>query len=218
MPRSSISGCLLLSFVMALAASPAGAWYVVAGAGESDVGLHENGTSYTIGGGESWPVGPGPFDISAELSYLQRAGSQPLIFTNGVLPYFVDEASVTVHMVRPAIFGGVRLLEGRVVPRLYAGFSASVKVAESWEKPVGETNRVYGYEDLDAELHAGLSVGVGRFAVDFRYNHGLRDQLVDRDADNAGSWDKAQDDLEGIATPEGGARATSWQVGLSVGF
>ena len=218
MRRASIPCCLLLSLGVVLAASPAAAWYVIAGAGESDVGLDGTGTGYNLGFGGSWPIAEGPFDVSAELAYVQRAGSQPMYFTSTESGLFLDDAKVRLHMIRPAFFGGVNLLQGTVVPRAYAGFSAGVKVSESWDKPEGETNQVYGYEDIDAEFHAGLSVGVGRFLLDFRYNHGLLEQLVVRDADNAGPWEKADDDLDGVETPEDGATVTSWQLGLAVGF
>lgn len=209
---------VLPALALVLAASPAAAWYVTAGAGESDVGLNDNGTGYTLGVGGSWPAQRGPWDVSAEVAYEQRAGSQPLYFSDPDRGVFLDEAAVTLHMLRPAFFGGVRLLQGPVVPRLYAGFSVLVKLGESWDKPAGETNRVYGYEDIDAELNLGLAVGVGRFFLDFRYNQGLLDQLVDLDADNAGPWEKAEDDLEGVEVPEDGAKVTSWQLGLGLEF
>jgi len=212
MIRAFFASCLLLI----LAATPAAAWYVTAGAGESDVGLHEKGTGYMVGLGETWPAASGPFDVSAELAYVQRAGSQPMYFTDQITT--LGDAKVQLHMVRPALFGGLRLMDGSVVPRVYVGLSAAVKMGESWDKPDGETNRVYGYEDVDVELHAGVSVGVGRFFVDFRYNHGLLEQLVDRDADNADPWVKAEGDLEGIEAPVDGDKVTSWQVGLGVGF
>lgn len=218
MRRASITCCLLLSLTVALLASPAAAWYVTAGAGESDVGLDGTGTGYNLGAGGSWLIGEGPFDVSAELAYVQRAGSQPMYFTSIESGLFLDDAEVRLHVVRPALFGGVNLVRRTVVLRAYAGFSAGVKVSESWDKPEGETNQVYGYEDIDAGVHGGMSVGVGRFRVDFRYNHGLLEQLVVRDADNTGGWDKASDDLEGVETPQDGAKVTSWQLGLAVDF
>lgn len=208
----------LISCLLLLLASPAAAWYVSAGGSESDVGLDEKRSGFFVGVGERWPRPDSHFDVAAELAYVQRAGSQPLIFTDGVLPAFRDDAEVRLHMLRPALFGGVTIPAGRVEPRLYTGFSVAVKLAESWTKPEGETNRVYGYEDIDAEMHLGVSVGVGRLFLDFRYNHGLLDQLVDRDFDNAGSWTKAGDDLAGVKTPEGGDNVSSWQVGAGFGF
>lgn len=211
--RALILCCLLVS-----AAPPAAAWYVTAGMGESDVGLDANGSTFDLGLGETWPVGTGPFEVTAELAYAQRAGSQPMWFTSTSSGLFAGEAEVTLHMVRPSVFGVLRLLEGRTVPRLYAGLSTPIKVSESWDKPDGETNVVYGYEDLDVEVHLGASVAVGRFGVDFRWNVGLLEQLVVRDADNTGGWTKAQVDPDAAATPENGATVSSWQLGLTVGF
>jgi hypothetical protein len=171
-----------------------------------------------LGLGETWTVGGGPFDVAAELAYAQRAGSQPMYFTSTSAGLFADEAAVTLHMLRPSFFCGLRVLEGKVVPRLYAGLSTPIKVSESWDKPAGETAVVYGYEDLDVEAHLGASLAVGRLGVDFRWNAGLLEQLVVRDADNAGGWTKTEVDPDAAKVPEDGAKVTSWQLGLTVAF
>ena len=107
---------------------------------------------------------------------------------------------------------------GPLLLRPYGGASIAIKISESWEKPPGGTNRVYSYEDIDFVLSAGATLGWSRVFVDVRWSWGMLGQVIDRDHDNAGGWNKADGELAGVEVPAEGDRTSAVQAGLGISF
>ena len=127
-------------------------------------------------------------------------------------------AAVTLTYLQPAVFAGLRLPVGPLLPRVYAGASAAIKLDESWTKPPGSTSRVYAYEDLDVLVHAGATLSWSLLLVDVRWSWGLLEQVLDLDYDNAGGWNKAVDYLQGVTLPTAGDKVSAFQAGIGVTF
>ena len=205
--------------LLALAVLPAAAGAVEIHAGwvRADLGLDAQGDGFTAGVGGTWPLGTGSFDVTASGEYVVKRGSQPLMVGNPDLGLVRSDAEVTLRCLQPAAFVGFNVPLGAVRPRLYAGASISIKLDESWQRTPGATNRDYGYEDVDAAVHLGVQLRTGgRFFLDARYNHGLLEQVVDRDGDAAAT--KEFDPLTGAQVPEDGDTVSSYQLGVGVVF
>ena len=205
--------------VLAAAVLPAAAAAVEIHAGwvHADLGLDGQGDGFTAGVGGTWPVGAGPFDVTATGEYVVKRGSQPLLVGNPDLGLVRSDAEVTLRCLQPAAFVGFNVPLGAVRPRLYAGASISIKLDETWDRTPGLTNRDYGYEDVDAAVHLGAQLRFrGRVFLDARYSHGLLEQVVDRDGDAAAA--KESDPLTGAQLPEDGDTVSSYQLGVGVVF
>jgi hypothetical protein len=208
----------VLLLVLLLAVPASAQWFVSAGMNRSDLGLNDPGNGFQVGGGEMRSLPDDRFDASWSLEYVQRRGSQPMFFDDPSRGPVFGEAAVTLAYVQPAATLGWRVPVGGLLLRPYVGASIAVKIGESWDKPVGSTNRVYSYEDIDFMGHAGLTVGLGRLLVDLRGSWGFLEQVIDRDYDNAGGWEKADDPLAGVTVPQAGDRSSALQVGLGLTF
>jgi hypothetical protein len=206
--------CALL-FVSALLVVPAAAVEIHAAWVRSDVALDGEGDGFALGVGGRWPVGAGPFDVSACGEYVRKKGVQPMIIAPETGPLAVDDAEVTLQCVQASVSGGWNMAAGPLRPRLYAGLAVSLKLDESWDRLAGDSAVDYGYEDLDAALHLGLQLrGGGPVFLDARWTRGLLDQVIVRD----GSAAKIDDPTGGADVPAAGDKASWYQVGLGVAF
>lgn len=198
-------------------AAAAQTWQASGGWVRSDVGLHQDGDGLTFGVARVWPLGSpllgvSPLELTAALEYVQRAGSQPMIFSDPVTGSVLGEAEVTLHCVQPTMLVGATLPVGRLVPRVFVGGAAALKVSEEWRTPPGTADRDLGYEDLDLLALAGLAVGVGPVQVEARFCWGLTDQVTVTGAVDGGKSAAAEDPLQGVRMPQPGERYTGFQV------
>lgn len=210
--------CVYVLLILVLAAPVSAQWFVSAGMNRSDLGLNDEGNGFTLGGGEIRPLPGGSFDVAWSLEYVQRRSSQPMMFFDPDRGPVFGDAEATLGYLQPAAMLGWRLPVAGLLLRPYAGASVAIKISESWDKPDGGTNRVYGYEDLDVMAHLGLTVGLGRLLVELRGSWGFMEQVIDRDYDNAGGWEKADDPLAGIEVPQAGDKSSAVQIGLGLTF
>ncbi len=211
--RMTILGAMVLLAVALGGPGNARALQVTAGYTRSDVGLHEDGDGFTLAVGGNVLRRTGPVDLTVAVEYVQRAGTQPRYFSHPVEGLVLGDAEVKLHYLQPAVFAGVTMPLGGLAPRFYGGFSLALKVGEDWTQPAGETNGDLGYEDTDFLGHVGLSLGVNRFCLDFRYSFGFNSQLIDGTHPVA----KAAGD-DGVDDVEDGAKISGFQVGLGMGF
>ena len=218
-PRSTRSILFVVLLAVSGAATGASAqWFVSGGMNRSDLGLNDTGDGFYVGGGEIRLLPGEIFDVAWSLEYVQRRSSQPMIFDDPNRGPVFGEAETTLGYVQPAAMLGWRLGVGGFLLRPYAGASIAVKISEKWDKPDGSTNRVYSYEDIDVMVHGGVTLGWGRVMVDLRGSWGLLEQVIDRDYDNAGGWEKADDALAGVEVPQAGDKTSAVQVGLGLTF
>lgn len=218
-PRTTLIALSVVLFIVPGAATPASAqWFVSGGMNRSDLGLNDPGDGFYVGGGEIRPLSGDHFDVAWSVEYLQRRSSQPMIFDDPNQGPVFGEAEATLGYVQPAAMLGWRLEVVGLLLRPYAGASIAVKISETWDKPEGSTNRVYSYEDIDVMVHGGATLGWGRLLVDLRGSWGLMEQVIDRDYDNAGGWEKADDLLAGVEVPQAGDKTSAVQVGLGLTF
>lgn len=201
---------LLLGFVCAPAAL---AWELVGGMTQADLNLVEKDAGFYLGIQEVYPVGDGPFVFIGSAEYQLRKGSQVFNYTNPQFGLFHEEGTVSLHCLQPAAFLGVDLPMGERVIRFYTGASILLKVGESWDEPDGDKGFDLGYEDLDLQLHLGMTFVINRYLVDARYSAGLLESVVYRDDDVLGGDKAAGDDL-----PENGEKSSLLQVGVGMSF
>lgn len=205
-------GCFLL-MALVLFAPGAQALTVTAGWTDSDIGIDERGNGFYAGMQESWSLGSGLFDFTAAGEYVQKVGSMNRFYSHPELGLFEDEAKVRLHCLQPAAFVGLRLPVSSLAPRIYTGVSVVLKLNESWDEPEGNTAGDYGYENMDFQIHVGVSMQVSRFVLDARYSQGMMGQVIDR-TDQHLYPTKA----EVIPTPENGAKIDSIQIGIGYTF
>lgn len=212
-----VSCALVLAFVAGVvAAVPAGATEVTAGWVRADLGLDQSGDGYSVGVAGVWPLGPGPFDVSAGGAFLRKRGVQPLLVASPDLGLVRSDAKVTLTCLQPEASVGWNLPAGPLDLRPYAGGAVSIALDETWDRIAGSLAREYGYEDVDVIVHAGLQVRfAGRYRLDARYSQGLLDQVVSRDGT---AFTKAIDPLTGAKLPEDGSKVSWVQVGVGVAF
>ena len=209
----------LALLLLALAAPADAQWFAVGGWNRSDLGLHEEHDGFQVGVGRLTVLENPAFDVAWSVEYVQRRAGQPMVFDDVNRGPVFGTAKVTLGQVQTLAALGWRAVRGGdVLVRPWAGASVAIAVHESWDKPDGSTNRVYSYENLDMLVHLGLTVGWRGLLLEVRGSQGLLEQLIDRDYDNAGGWEKANDDLDGIKTPEAGSRNRGFQVGLGLTF
>ena len=207
----------LFSLIISLGAAPAWAVQVSAGWTHADVGLQNEGDGFFAGVSNDIPWASGVFDAAYALEYVQKAGSQPTFFSDPVSGFTVTDAEVTLHCIQPSILLGARIPDLGFVPRIYAGMSIVLKVAESWSDFPGQANLEWGYKNSDIVGHLGASLGVGPVTVDFRFTQGFTGQLL---YDNTPQplAAKAEDPPEGTFIPEIGAKISLYTLGAGFTF
>jgi len=211
-----VACALAAACALGLAAAPVSATEITAGWLRSDIGLDQSGNGLFVGVGGNWPLGAGPFDVSAGGSFLRKRGVQPLLVGSPDLGLVRSDAQVTLTCLQPEASVGWNLPAGPLGLRPYAGGAVSIKLGETWDRVAGALAREYGYDDVDVVVHAGLQVRVaGRFLVDARYSRGLLGQVVSRDGTG---FTKAIDPLTGAKLPEDGDTVAWVQVGAGVAF
>lgn len=200
-------------------ATPAAAeWIVFGGANTSDLALNDPGNGFYLGGGEIRTLPGEVFDVAWTLEYERRTSSQPMFFDDVDTGETLGEAAVTLGYIQPSAMLGWRLPVGPLLLRPYGGASIAIKISESWETPPGGSSRVYSYEDIDFVLSAGATLGWNHVFVDVRWSWGMLGQVIDRDHDNAGGWNKADDALAGVEVPVEGDTTSAVQAGLGISF
>ncbi len=203
---------VLLSCLI-LVSTGAHALHITAGWTNSDVGLQTKGDGFYAGLQDVWPLGDSLFDFTASAEYVQKVGSEMRFYSDEQSGLNEGEATVRLHCVQSTAFMGFRLPVTSLKPRLYTGASVVLKLDESWDEPQGETDGEYNYENMDFQIHLGISLEYSRFLLDARYSTGLMDQLIDRTSNIASGNKAAEPDL-----PENGAKISSFQVGVGYSF
>ena len=212
----TVTGFMTVVILMGMCASPSPAVEVTAGWTHADVGLMNEGDGLFLGVGNDIPMVSSVFDASYALEYVQKVGSQPTFFSDPVDGFTVADAEVTLHCLQPSLFLGARVPGLGFVPRVYAGTSIVLKVAETWSDFPGEASQEWAYKNTDIVGHVGVSLGVGPVKVDFRYTQGFIGQLL---GDNTLPLTaKAEVPLEGTDVPEIGAKLTHYQFGAGFTF
>ena len=176
---------LILAAVLATGIASGQTWQATAGLTGADVGLDENRLGVALGAGRSFDLPGGVFDFRFAGEYVQKAGSQPRMFTPEEGTPFLGDEEVLLHYLQPVVSLGASLPVQRVVPRAYVGAALALKVSESWTRPVEDGQEQLGYEDTDFTLHAGVSAGVGPVEIDFRYSVGVNASLIVDDTGEA---------------------------------
>jgi len=214
MPCTPVRGVCAALLLLCFACAPAArAWDLMAGMTQADLHLAEKEAGVYLGVQEVYPVGDGPWVFIGSAEYQLRRGSQIFNYTNPQFGLFQEEGAVSLHCLQPAGFLGVDLAVGEHAIRFYTGASILLKVGESWDEPDGDKGFDLGYEDLDLQLHLGMTFVIDRYLVDARYSAGLLESVVYRDDDVLGGDKAAGDDL-----PEEGEKASMMQVGVGMSF
>jgi hypothetical protein len=206
---------LILTLLAALIsfAPAAYALHVVAGWTDADIGLEERGNGFYAGVQESWALGTGMFDFTAAGEYLQKAGSMHRYYSDPHTGLTYGEAKVRLHCFQTAGFIGMSIPVSSFTPRLYTGASVVLNLSNSWDEPEGSTDGDYSYENMDFQVHLGLTIEVSRFLLDVRYSTGLLGQVIDRTNEIANPNKAEVEEL-----PENGAKINSVQVGIGYSF
>lgn len=235
--RSPLPGfscaAVLLCFMLVFSATSLTAEAVTVSAGWSraDVGLHNKGDGIYLGVGHSLPLPNPVFETVYSLEYVQKKGSHPTSFFDPIGGFTVEDAEVTLHVVQPSLFLGVRIPDLPVAPRLYVGGSLGLKVKESWSDFPGVPDRAYGYKETDVIAHVGAAVGLGPVSLDLRWSQSLVGQLLfdpqqlplsgvnsPQGESSQRTAAKADDALAGVGVPEEGHKTSVLQFGVTYGF
>lgn len=203
--------CLLISLVPAVAS----AWWASAGWVRADVGLHEDGDGLQLGFGNRTQL-TGWLDLSWSVDYVQKKGTQPMVFLNETEGIITDESSVTLHYIQPTAYLGAGMVEWPLRPRLFLGGAAGLKWKEKWNDFPGEPAVELAYKDSDFVGIVGATVGMWRLDLDIRYTIGFASSLIFDTTDRAQA--KAEDDLPDVDEPEIGKQIETFQVGVIYSF
>lgn len=193
----------------------AAAWNVGAGWTRSDVGLAREGDGIWLGVGNRTALTP-VLDLSWSVDYVQKRGTQPTAFSSPDDPITVADAKVNLHYLQPTVYLGAGLRDVPLRPRLYAGASFALKMAESWNDFPGIPSRELAYEDADFVGQLGLTVGIGPIDLDARYMRGFGSSLIVDTTFRGGS--KAETDLPGVEDPRIGAKLETFTLGAIFTF
>ncbi len=214
MPRFPVRGvCAALLLLTLVCVPAAGAWELTAGMTLADLQLEEKEPGVYVGVQEAWPVGEGPLLFIGSMEYQLRKGSQIFNYTNPNTGLFQERGVVSLHYLQPAGFLAADLPVGARSIRFYSGASLLLKMGETWDEPDGEKGFDLGYEDMDLQLHLGMTFVVERLRVDARYSVGLLESVVYRDDDVLPGNKAAAEVL-----PENGEKTSLLQVGVGMSF
>lgn len=217
LPLRAVLPLLSLSILL-LWPGAAAAWLVEAGWSHADVGLDAAGDGLCLGAGQRLPLGEGPWSLDLLAEYVQKAGSQPRLFVDPLTDASLGDEEIRLHYLQPTVLIGRDLLRRPGGPRPYAGASLALKMGETWTRPVEDGQDPYAYEDIDVVAHLGVSAGVARAVLDFRYSWGLAGQLIVQPT-TGDTAAKAADYLPaGTLEPEDGARLSHFQLTATVAF
>jgi hypothetical protein len=219
--HSALRSFVLCLVLISLVPASASAVDLMVGWTRSDIGLDGNDEGISAVVSHYLPMGDsGSFTMGLEVAYVQRAGSQPELFTSNIAPMTSGERQVTLHILQPGVTLGYTLATGSWDWRVYAGAALGLKLDETQELPEGDWIDLepYGYEDIDYLAMVGLTARMGRLVLDFRYNAGLTDQLILRNELNYPLDKAGEDNFPGVDDPVTGAKLSNIQLGVGFGF
>ena len=213
-----VSLTVLLVFFLALPSARAESWWLQAGWTHSDVGLADEGDGFWTGVEGRQVLGGNTLELAYSVAYVQKAGSQVMLFSDVNEGNRLGRAEVTLHVLEPMVTIGAVMDAGPFRIKLYGGGAVGLKLSEQWDQPPGAADRTYSYENLDLAGVTGLDLRRGAWLVTVLYSAGLLDQLLTEGVAPVSKSSQAEDPLGGSSLPVAGQNIACWRLGVGYRF